>query len=137
MNRKIKFFTVFFAMSCIFMCAAFAKAKNFEEVYAEKSEISLQYESACEQMKESYGSVFKDIKVYAEGDCLVYEYVYAIDIDDELVKESLETQLESMESMLSEVKKAVKKDFGCKKISVNVKYVYKNKDGKTVYEYKF
>ena len=40
MNKKIKFISILFAMSFI-MTAAFAKPKNFEEVWAEKTEVSL------------------------------------------------------------------------------------------------
>lgn len=135
MNKKIKFIAALIAMTCMFMGAAFAKSKNFEEVFAEKRSVSEQYESACEQMKESMGSVFKDIRVYAEGDCLVYEYVYAIDVDVDSAKEMLAAQIDTMKPMFNDIKKEVKKDFGYKKL--DVKYVYKTKDDELIYEFKF
>ena len=134
MNKKFKFISILFAMSFI-MTAAFAKPKNFEEVWAEKTEVSQQYVNSLEEVKESFGGVIKDIKVYAEGKYLVYEYVYAVELDIETAKEALKTQFDSMKSTLKEVKKAVQKDFDYKKISI--KYIYKTKDEEEILVYEF
>ncbi len=134
MNKKFKFISILFAMSFI-MTAAFAKPKNFEEVWAEKTEVSQQYESAVEQIKEAGSAYFKDVKVYAEGKYLVYEYIYSIDIDVDAAKDALKTSMESNKTQLKEVKKAVQKDFDYKKITL--KYIYKTKDDVVIYEFEF
>ena len=117
--------------SAILMLMAFAscgKKYSSVEAYINSSEVQSQLESALE-IAEGSGM---EMKVFAEGDTLVYEYTYStqlsnVDAVAEAIGNSIDGQSSTFEAVVEELKTQ------CDAQNPQVKLVYLNADGSEIY----
>lgn len=121
----------FLMVLSLFACGG--KAKTVEDYLSDK-----EVQSQMDTLKETMKNAGIDMEVKGEGNKLIYSYKYSEQIGEDsldVVKESLESGLDSQKSVFDGIVSTLKEDLKISDPSVVVKYL--NADGTELFSREF